>query len=225
MRSSVIVQQESRVRHKLITSANRLFNRQGYAATSVREIVAASGVTKPVLYHYFGNKEGLYREIIKRVLDHFEGQLEAFRKHRGSARERVLELCDGMFSLFLEHADSVRLIYSIYYGPPQGAPHIDFDAFYAKLYGAVRQAVQQGIRSGEFHRGNPDDLTQVILGALTVAVESHLAHNPVYIGNRRLGRILEQVFQGILADNTKRKGQQHAGKRNRPSSSSKHRDR
>ena len=199
------------VREKLLASATLLFNRQGYAATSVREIVNAAGVTKPVLYHYFGNKEGIYLEIMRRFLGHFEERLALFRTRCGSARERLLRLCDEMFTLCLENMDSFKLVYAIYYGPPQGAPRFDFDAFYAKLFDAMRQVVKEGIRVGEFRRGNPDDMTQTILGALTVSVESHMAHTPVFIGNRGLARILGTTFHGLLSNTSRRKGKKHAG--------------
>jgi AcrR family transcriptional regulator len=52
-------------RHRLLVAATRLFARTGYAATSVREIVEAAGVTKPVLYYYFQSKEGLYLAILE----------------------------------------------------------------------------------------------------------------------------------------------------------------
>ena len=45
-----------------LSAARELFARKGYSGTSVREIVAAADVTKPVLYYYFRNKEGLYLE-------------------------------------------------------------------------------------------------------------------------------------------------------------------
>ncbi|MCE1227092.1 MAG: TetR/AcrR family transcriptional regulator, partial [Geobacteraceae bacterium] len=48
------------VRQRLLDAALQLFSTKGYAATSVRELVEAAGVTKPVLYYYFKNKEGLY---------------------------------------------------------------------------------------------------------------------------------------------------------------------
>ncbi len=51
---------DSSVRQRLLRAASDLFAQKGYAATTVREIVAAVGVTKPVLYYYFGSKEGLY---------------------------------------------------------------------------------------------------------------------------------------------------------------------
>ena len=60
------------VRERLLTGATELFTRKGYAATTVREIVAAAGVTKPVLYYYFRNKEGIYLELIRGAFAKFE---------------------------------------------------------------------------------------------------------------------------------------------------------
>jgi TetR/AcrR family transcriptional regulator, lmrAB and yxaGH operons repressor len=47
-------------RDNLVTTAMRLFRRQGYAATGLQQILAESGAPKGSLYHYFpGGKEAL----------------------------------------------------------------------------------------------------------------------------------------------------------------------
>jgi AcrR family transcriptional regulator len=43
-----------------LEAAHVLFAERGYAAVTMDEIAAAVGVTKPLLYNYFGNKERLY---------------------------------------------------------------------------------------------------------------------------------------------------------------------
>lgn len=193
------------VRDKLLACATDLFNRKGYASTTVREIVEAAGVTKPVLYYYFNSKEGIYLEIMGHLREDFEQRLEACRGRKGTAAERVRGLCDEMFSLFLDHTDYVRLIYSIYYGPPQGAPFFDLDGFYAKLQGAIQQTVEDGMRAGEFRKANAEDMTLAILGALHVVVETHLTHPETAIGNQGLARILDAIFSGIAAEKPPRK--------------------
>ena len=47
----------------------RLFAERGYAAVKMDEIAAAVGVTKPLLYNYFGNKERLYIACMERAGD------------------------------------------------------------------------------------------------------------------------------------------------------------
>jgi AcrR family transcriptional regulator len=49
--------------------AHALFAERGYAAVTMDEVAAALGVTKPLLYNYFGNKEQLYIACMKRSGD------------------------------------------------------------------------------------------------------------------------------------------------------------
>ena len=50
-------------------AAHDLFAERGYAAVKMDEIAAAVGVTKPLLYNYFGNKEQLYIACMERAGD------------------------------------------------------------------------------------------------------------------------------------------------------------
>ncbi len=47
--------------------AHGLFAERGYADVTMDEIAAAVGVTKPLLYNYFGNKEQLYIACMERA--------------------------------------------------------------------------------------------------------------------------------------------------------------
>lgn len=53
-------------RTRLLDVALTLFASRGFDAVGVQEIVEAAGVTKPTLYHHFGNKIGLLRSLIDR---------------------------------------------------------------------------------------------------------------------------------------------------------------
>jgi AcrR family transcriptional regulator len=52
-----------------LEAAHALFAERGYAAVTMDEIAAAVGVTKPLLYNYFGNKEQLYIACMERSGD------------------------------------------------------------------------------------------------------------------------------------------------------------
>jgi len=52
------------VRKKIIHSARRLFNRQGFDGVSVDEIMADAGLTRGGFYSYFGSKSDLYAEAL-----------------------------------------------------------------------------------------------------------------------------------------------------------------
>src|SRR5215204_782498 len=52
-----------------LKAAHELFAERGYAAVKMDEIAASVGVTKPLLYNYFGNKEQLYITCMERAGD------------------------------------------------------------------------------------------------------------------------------------------------------------
>lgn len=146
------------VRERLLTSALKLFTRKGYAATTVREIVTAAGVTKPALYYYFGKKEGIYFELMNEISAKFVALFDASRHEQRSVTERLLHLCDQAFSLLIDNLDMARLMYAIYYGPPQGAPFFDCESSRLKFRQEIRCLINDGIRRGEFQRGRIDDM-------------------------------------------------------------------
>lgn len=59
----------NRTRASILRAATVLFANKGPDATSVDEIAARAGVNKRMLYHYFGNKEGLYLSVLSGVYD------------------------------------------------------------------------------------------------------------------------------------------------------------
>jgi AcrR family transcriptional regulator len=195
------------VRERLLAAATELFSRKGYSATTIREMVAAAGVTKPVLYYYFRNKEGIYLELMHKATTKFEVMLNTFHTEPGSPAKRILSFCDQVFALFIENIEIVRLIYSIYYGPHQGAPFIDFDAFHLKLQETVKQLVKEGIERREFQKADVEDITWAILGAVNFAMEIELCHPERGLGREGLGCVLRLIFQGISIHKGKQKGE------------------
>lgn len=53
-------------RNTILEAGGRLFGASGYEATTVDDVAAAAGVTKPIVYRHFGSKEGLYLAILER---------------------------------------------------------------------------------------------------------------------------------------------------------------
>ena len=64
--SRVIIMQNTRL--KLLRTAARLFAKNGYTSTSVRDIVQAAGENVSSISYHFGNKRNLYLETLKYLL-------------------------------------------------------------------------------------------------------------------------------------------------------------
>src|ERR1700761_3012900 len=57
-------QHREQVRQKIILSALQLFNRHGFTAASIDDIMAGAGMTRGGFYSYFQSKSELYAEAI-----------------------------------------------------------------------------------------------------------------------------------------------------------------
>jgi AcrR family transcriptional regulator len=53
-------------REQLLDVGRSLFAERGFDGTSVEEVAARAGVSKPVVYEHFGGKEGLYAVVVDR---------------------------------------------------------------------------------------------------------------------------------------------------------------
>jgi len=75
-------------RAQLIEVGRATFAERGYEATTVEEIAARAKVSKPILYHHFGGKQGLYAVVVDREVEYILGQI-AEAVSTGTARERL----------------------------------------------------------------------------------------------------------------------------------------
>ena len=59
---------------RILATATTAFGQQGFAKTKTDDIAATAGVSKGLIFHYFGNKQDLYLDTFKtayhRIYDH-----------------------------------------------------------------------------------------------------------------------------------------------------------
>ncbi len=65
-----------RTRSKILDEATRVFNRKGFSATSINDILKASGTTKGSLYFHFSSKGEIGLEVLKREKQAFMSFLD-----------------------------------------------------------------------------------------------------------------------------------------------------
>ncbi len=85
-------------REQLVEVGRALFAEKGVDATSVEEIAAKAGVSKPVVYEHFGGKEGLYAVVVDRemaaLLDRVTTSLRSGSHPRELLEQAALALLD-----------------------------------------------------------------------------------------------------------------------------------
>ncbi|MEN5072244.1 TetR/AcrR family transcriptional regulator [Isoptericola cucumis] len=81
------------VADQVTRAALELFASQGYATTSVQQIVEAAGVTKGAMYHYFQSKDDLLFAIYDRMLSLQKAHLDEIVAAGGPVADVVRAVC------------------------------------------------------------------------------------------------------------------------------------
>jgi TetR/AcrR family transcriptional regulator len=190
---------DEQTRARLLRAAVCVFDRKGYAAASVREIVEIAGVTKPALYYHFGSKEGVLTAILLEAAREFGSAMKRGVDRPGTSRDRLFGLCADLHGLFREHVPVVRVAHSVFFGPAEGAPQFDFSIYDREMERAVRRIVEDGQATGEITPGAaPADIALVILGIIGVFATRHLHGGVEPLDLDSIRRVLGLVFDGAL---------------------------
>jgi len=96
-------------REQLLDVGRQLFAERGFEGTSIEEIAAKAGVSKPVVYEHFGGKEGLYAVVVdremQRLLDGVTGALTG-----GHPRELLEQAAFALLDYIDNNADGFRIL-------------------------------------------------------------------------------------------------------------------
>src|SRR5688572_23231807 len=96
----------------MLDAAEQEFGRLGFVATSMDDIARASGVTKALLFRYFGSKEGLYDACMERVRGRLFDGLEETLAALPPGRPRLHAFIDAYFAFLEDHRGQHWLLYS-----------------------------------------------------------------------------------------------------------------
>ncbi|HVG07273.1 MAG TPA: TetR/AcrR family transcriptional regulator [Thermoanaerobaculia bacterium] len=98
---------------KVLKAALSLFSRQGYRATSMRQLARRSGLSVGNLYHHFGNKEQIFQRLIDRYWDVLLDPDLPLNRIFAAARfpDDLEEMAAAIEQVVTDNAQSILLIY------------------------------------------------------------------------------------------------------------------
>src|SRR5437764_742738 len=96
-------------RAQLIEIGRKLFAEKGFDATTVEEIAAKAGVSKPVVYEHFGGKEGLYAVVVDREMQQLLESITSALTG-GHPRELLEQAAFALLDYIDNNADGFRIL-------------------------------------------------------------------------------------------------------------------
>ncbi len=156
--------QSEQTKRKVADAAKALFSQKGYKATSIEEIVEATGSSKGNIYYHFKSKEGLFLYLI----DEWDLEWERNWKERESlyktTRDKLFGIAEQIILDDLNHP-LTKAADEFFNNEEKGSDieeridemvkrHVDFN----------RKLLQKGIDEGEFSHKNAEQLAVVLEG-------------------------------------------------------------
>lgn len=155
---------EVETRTMILGVARRLFMQRGFADVAVGEVAAAAGVTKPTLYYHFGDKEGLYADVLCGVMEEVGVYIRSVTEQDAPAPQRLEDLATGYF----EHADATMEPLLRDATELLGEAHgLRVRQTYARaMLAPIADLMRDGMRRGEITPGDADFLVHAWFGLL-----------------------------------------------------------
>jgi AcrR family transcriptional regulator len=132
---------------------------------SMNAIAAEAGITKPILYRWFGDKDGLYEQLAERHTDSLLRCLEAAVRHRGDRRDRTR----AVISAYLDFVESAPEIYLFLVTASDCAPGVSGRV--VRVAARLGDLLSRGL-AAEFGLPDPTPLTRAWATAMVGAVQS-----------------------------------------------------
>lgn len=141
----------------IVEAAAALFRQQGFAATTMRDIAAAVGLSKAGVYHHYQSKEELLEDVVAAGTQALMSQLHAIEARSLEPDEKLREFICTRMQTIAAHQDMLTVIW-------QERPVINqatFDALAVRL---------------EDYRAGVAELIEAAraAGAIRVDVDAHL---------------------------------------------------
>ncbi len=127
----------------ILNTAVALFARKGYEGVGVQEICAAAGITKPTLYYFFRNKQGLLAAIADSWGAELAGRLEGVLVYRHDFIKGLTDSLCAELDFAAEHPDFFML-HCVLLNAPENAGC-------KSVYAPLAQKIQ-GLYTGFFMR-------------------------------------------------------------------------
>ncbi len=161
-------QNERRI--EILRAAQKVFDRHGYAATTVEQVATAAGVAKGSLYNYFKSKHDLFVQVFTEVIAREEQATDRLITEPIPATEKLHRLLDDYFLQLGYYKKIGRLVLEFWVQAAReqqdGQLKQWFDQMYTRWRSRIAEIIHQGIEAGEFRVASDAQVAAALIMAV-----------------------------------------------------------
>lgn len=158
-------------RMDILRHAAALIAKQGFAATSTRQIAMAAGLRQPSLFHYFPKKDDLLQALTEEAYGLSLSRIQKFAGDKRPAPARLKEAIETE----INEADSFAINLHALTRSPEVRNLDTAKALRQKLFRAWRKLISEGQSEGKFRSGDPVTYVRMVTGLIELAFETDLS--------------------------------------------------
>lgn len=186
---------------QILAVAGEVFAERGAALASVVEVAERAGISKPLIYNYFGSREGLLSACLAYAAEVIVAEIERTAGLGSVGLARALETLDGMFVALAEQPWIWRLVNDPTLGSVSEAAAV-LAPYRAKVEALAADGVGELMRlAGDNDEDDVSALVAVwasVFDALVTWWVDHPGTTPEEM-SARCARLFSAVFGAILA--------------------------
>lgn len=149
-------------RHQLIESARPVFASRGFDGASLEEIAENAGVSRPILYSHFGDKQGLFQAVLEVEVVRIQTSVREAIIAPGEPRDRLERGLRAFFDFVQEHPDGHAVL-------TQHVTESGLDAMLTDLTDDIRKVIAHVMKS----LGH-DETAAPLFSAALIGIGSHV---------------------------------------------------
>jgi AcrR family transcriptional regulator len=159
-------------RMALLRAAVESFNERGFHATSLDEVAASLGVSKPTIYHYLGNKDQVLLECLTAGLVQLREAADAARKENGNGLTRLKSFLRRFAEINMDDFGRCVIRTGEENLSPESARRCR--ALKREVDAAMRGFIEEGMADGSIAPGNPKLVAFTLAGAINWPARWHV---------------------------------------------------
>jgi TetR/AcrR family transcriptional regulator len=141
-------------RQRILNVATEEFSAKGYDGARVDDIMRIAEVSKNLIYHYFGSKEGLFIAVLESAYEGMHAYQTTWPLKVASPIEGVRQLVQSTFKYWRDSPAFIGLLNSENFHKGRHLRKSKLTkAGYSGLLGNIDNLLKEGERSGDFRSG------------------------------------------------------------------------
>ncbi|WHY70917.1 TetR/AcrR family transcriptional regulator [Fictibacillus enclensis] len=139
---------------EILKASKEVFAKKGYEATSIKDIMEATGISRGGIYDYFSNKEHIFLSLLEQSMEDNRKEIDTLlQKNNGSVWKTLLTIWDDYREAKNEDQEDSFSAAIIEYGiahwrKPENRGYIENR--YEQAAGIFSSLIHKGIENGEF---------------------------------------------------------------------------